>query len=308
MNEAKCRLLVIDDEVKLPSRISRLLGQEGNYCELKGTGNGRQGLELLQMESFDLVITDLILPEVSGYDILDYINQNCPETLVIITTAYASSESATRILQSGAYDYIAKPVRPPILKLALRRALERIDLQRRLHKAKQKPPFPALIDNITTLYNIRYFNDCLKVEIERSRRYSLPLSCIKIGIDGFKDINDAIGYPGGDEILRCTAKIIQESIRISDLAARSGEDEFALLLPQTTLTSAFSLAERIKSNIEGYNFSVSTPNLANVSVSLGISTFPHAHVETPEDILIRADKALYSAKKENRNSIKSLEE
>ena len=181
-------ILIIDDEVKLLKRLKQLLIPEG--YEITLAENGRKGLQALEKCNFDLVITDLVMPEGSGSAIMDYIKRNCPETLLIIITGHASVESAISALRTGAYDYIVKPFRSEVVKLAVNRACERIDLQQRLRVATRQLQVMAITDPLTNLYNKRYFKERLTEEFERTKRYSSSLSCIMLDLDNFKELND----------------------------------------------------------------------------------------------------------------------
>jgi diguanylate cyclase (GGDEF)-like protein len=283
------------------AKLRPLLSGEG--YELVAVRQGDEGIKLLQQQPFDLVITDLIMPGISGADIMAYVRSNCPQTLVIVITGHASLEAVIQALRDGAYDFITEPFQPQMVKAAIDRAFERIKLQRQLTEATNKLQLLAITDDLTSLHNVRYFNERLAIEFERARRYDVPLSCIMLDVDYFKDINDEYGHLKGDEVLRRIAKIIKDSIRSSDLAVRYGGDEFALLLPQTGLEKSQMLAERIKQSVGEYDFSDISHRLPEITVSLGVCTFPHEKIKQKNDLIKLADEALYAAKQEGRNKV-----
>ncbi len=296
-------ILIIDDEVKLLKRLKQLLAAEGYQITLAETG--RQGLQALEKCPFDLVITDLIMPEGSGTTVMDYIRSHCPETLLSVITGHASVESAITALRTGAYDYIVKPFRSEVVKLAVKRACERIDLQQRLKTATRQLQLLAITDALTNLYNQRYFKERLTEEFERTKRYAHPLSCVMIDVDNFKQLNDAYGHLEGDKILKLVAQLIKQSIRSSDFLARYGGDEFVLLLPQTPGNRASLLAERIQQAV-ATSLASAYQDLDPLTISLGIATLPHPDIKEELDLLSLADKALYKAKQAGRNRIETL--
>ena len=300
----KHSILIIDDEVKLLERLKQLLST-GGY-EITLAENGRKGLQALQKRHFDLVITDLVMPEGSGAGIMDYLKKHCPETLLIVITGHASVESAINALRTGAYDYLIKPFRAEVVKRAVKRACERIELQQRLKIATRQLQVMAITDPLTNAYNKRYFKERLSEEFERTKRYALPLSCIMIDLDNFKHINDTYGHLEGDRALKNVSRVIKQSIRSSDFLARYGGDEFVLLLPQTPMDRACLLAERIQQAIHHSIFS-SHKHFNRLSTSLGIATLPHPEVREEDDLIALADKALYKAKRNGRNRIEISE-
>ncbi len=298
------KVLFIDDEIKLLDKMKTLLSRE-NY-NLTVTRRGDDGIKLLQQESYDLVITDLVMPGMSGRDIMAYVKKKSPQTPVIIITGYASIESVIQSLRDGAYDFIIKPFQFPIVKAAIERAFAQINLQRQLADANRKLQLLAITDELTSLHNVRYFNEQLTIEFKRADRYNLPLSCIMMDVDFFKRINDECGHLKGDEVLKKIAQIIKDTIRSSDSAARYGGDEFVLLLPQTDGEQGYMLAERIKQNVEDYDFSDITGELPDLTVSLGICTLPHKKVGKQRDLIKLADDALRIAKQVGRNRVEIM--
>jgi len=155
----------------------------------------------------------------------------------------------------------------------------------------------AETDRLTGLFNKGKFNEVLKKEIERAKRYKRPLSLIIFDIDHFKRINDTYGHKVGDEVLRELAKVIKSIIRKTDFVVRWGGEEFVILAPETDLDGALKLAEKLRQTVEKHQF----PTVKNVTISLGVAQY--IDEETPEEFIIRADMALYKAKENGRNRV-----
>lgn len=160
-------------------------------------------------------------------------------------------------------------------------------------------------DSLTRLYNHGHFQDALRVELERARRYSYPVSLVMLDIDHFKKFNDNYGHQTGDLVLKQTALVLTASIRVSDIAARYGGEEFALLLPQTTHENAVDLATRICAGV-ARKVVVQGPKGERLSVtaSFGVATYP-AHAQDAASLVSVADDALYMAKDLGRNRVVS---
>ncbi|MBI5893406.1 MAG: diguanylate cyclase [Deltaproteobacteria bacterium] len=167
----------------------------------------------------------------------------------------------------------------------------------------QETKLQAITDGLTGLYNHRFFRANLTVEIERASRYGHKLSLIILDIDHFKNYNDAHGHPQGDELLRGVAEFLRKGIRESDFACRYGGEEFAVILPETGKDAALALAERIRKNIAEHPFPFrETQPMGTISVSAGVAAFP-ADSKNIDDLIKKADKALYRAKDEGRNRV-----
>lgn len=163
----------------------------------------------------------------------------------------------------------------------------------------------AVTDGLTGLNNHRYFQSFFERELSRARRYNHPLSLIMIDIDHFKKINDNLGHPVGDQVLREVARLLKEQARDVDLAARYGGEEFMLVLPETKRAEAQSLAERIRQRVEKHDFRISIGKKPHaVTISLGVAGFPEDGEEKSQ-IIDRVDKALYKAKSGGRNQVRT---
>lgn len=189
------------------------------------------------------------------------------------------------------------------LKEEKRRAEE---LARKLKMVNEKLRKLSIIDGLTGLYNHRYFQERLREEFERTRRYRHSLSLIMLDIDYFKKVNDTYGHLFGDFVLKELARIIKESLRKTDIAARYGGEEFALILPETEIQGASALGERLRSRVEKHSFQMKGISL-HITISLGAaSIFPAESSKTPRDLIETADKALYYSKTHGRNRLTAV--
>lgn len=167
----------------------------------------------------------------------------------------------------------------------------------------QKAVNLAAKDGLTGLYNRRIFNEVLKREFTKAQRHKEPLSLLSLDLDHFKAVNDNFGHQTGDMVLKAVAKVIAQVARHSDLAARVGGEEFAVILPQTTQEQAFFLAGRLKKALDENGFDLDG-TVFHQTVSQGVVDNEHFLVNSPDDMLYWADQALYQAKREGRDSIR----
>lgn len=189
------------------------------------------------------------------------------------------------------------------------REAENLKLQQLLSQRYEKVKTQAVTDSLTGLYNHRYFHYRLEEEIARSKRSKKPLVLAFCDLDNFKRFNDTYGHLAGDEALRSLAAIIRKCLRVSDIAARYGGEEFALILPETDYKGARTLAERLRQDVAAFPFKTplhsaakkEAPAKVHMTISIGLAAFPPARSKT--ELLEQADKAMYQAKKLNRNRV-----
>ncbi len=175
-----------------------------------------------------------------------------------------------------------------------------------LEAAQEELKSLSITDPLTRLYNRRYFSDASSTLFNLSLRHKKPLSLIMIDIDKFKNINDTFGHPNGDKVLIELANILQASLRKSDFVCRYGGEEFVILLPETDANNALLIAEEFREKIESCCITLENHQIVKFTISLGISQIDHSQDTTIENILKRADEALYVAKNEGRNKVASL--
>ncbi|MDO8141014.1 MAG: diguanylate cyclase [Candidatus Brocadiales bacterium] len=160
----------------------------------------------------------------------------------------------------------------------------------------------AITDSLTNIYNHGFLYECLSKEYARAERYKLPLSFLMLDIDYFKKVNDSYGHPEGDVVLCKLSQIFKNNIRVCDTLGRYGGEEFSIILPEAKMEDAVSLAERIRKEVEQCNFGDANTSI-KCTVSIGVSSYPIPDVKNLEDLINRADKALYNAKAEGRNRV-----
>ena len=283
-------VLVVDDEEIICTLFAAMLGHYGRY-HVVTTTDGRQVMDILRREPFDVMLLDMSMPAISGLEVLRQVTQAFEELPVIIVTGHGSIEVAVESMQAGAADFVTKPVPAAVLHLRIQKALEHARTRRL-----------ASTDGLTGVYNQRTFQERLSQEIARADRYSRPLSVLMIDVDHFKVYNDTYGHPQGDIVLQNLARLLQEMSRTSDTVARWGGEEFAIILPETDSVGAQKIGQRLCEQVERYPFPGQElmPG-GTLTISIGVATY--ASASRKEVLLQAADTALYTAKREGRNRV-----
>ena len=237
-----------------------------------------------------------------GLDLLPRLKSSELDFLPVLVASHRS-ETAERVrgLQLGADDYISRPCDPAELLARARALLRTKQTHDRIRKLQLTLEQMVVSDPLTGLYNRRFLMDRLLQEMQRSDRHGEPLAFAMIDLDGFKTINDLYGHVLGDKVLRAVGNAISRSIRVSDIAARYGGDEFAVILPQTPPEGAMRVCERLLRAISEAGFQDDSGKIFRVTASLGLAYYPADDVETPEDLVHSADGALYGAKRSGKN-------
>jgi two-component system, cell cycle response regulator len=299
-------LLVEDQEIsrKLTEKILHKAGFNVTSVE-----NGKKALELFKKQFFPIILSDWMMPEMDGIELCRAIRstESSGYVFIILLTARDSKEDIIAGLEAGADDYLAKPFNPGELNARIKTGIRILDLERSLKKANEEIKKLSVRDPLTDCYNRGYLNDRLSKDIIYALRYNHPLSLILCDIDHFKIVNDTYGHQAGDQVLKDFVNSIKKTFRNKiDWLVRYGGEEFIIVLPETDVEGAKTLAERLRIKIS--NQKTQFENLEiTITASFGVSGFTHqTHKEKISDIklITKADQLLYQAKVEGRNRIK----
>ena len=278
------KILVVDDEQQVCEILAEALGLMGH--QVGTAGDGIDALEKLQNGNFELVITDIDMPRMDGIELIKHLVQHKSVTDVIAITGHMMRYKYMDVVNAGAADFITKPFSFDELEAKLNRLLRERYLRQELERLVTE-------DALTGLYNRRFFQKALRKEAIRATRYQHPLFLFFFDIDQFKAYNDLRGHPAGDKLLIEFALLLRSSVREEvDTAFRFGGDEFTALLPHLQCDQVALVAERIRERYNHLNFTPTT-------LSIGIAQFRQKTDDVDqnsEDMILRADRALYHAK------------
>ncbi|MHB0954283.1 MAG: PleD family two-component system response regulator [Allorhizobium sp.] len=222
---------------------------------------------------------------------------------ILLITDHGSEAMIVRALDLGVNDYLARPIDTNELVARSLTQIRRKRYNDRLRTSVKQTIELAVTDGLTGLHNRRYLDSHLKILFNRAQARGRPLSVCITDIDRFKQVNDSYGHDAGDDVLREFAARIRATVRGADLACRYGGEEFVVVMPDTSAEAAAVIAERLRGMIEDRPFILRTsPATLHVTASMGIATFAPG-VDTPEQLLKQADRALYQAKSSGRNRV-----
>jgi two-component system cell cycle response regulator len=305
-------ILVADDEPVNRALIQRRLEREG-YRVLTAN-DGSEAVERAREALPDLVILDVMMPGMDGMDACRLIKADgrTHDIPVIFLSARDETEMKVNGLSLGADDYISKPFEAEELiarvHVAIRLKRERDQLRTNAEEASMRAELAqeqAMTDALTGLLNRYGLQHILTREQSEARRYYRTLSCLLIDLDNFKTINDTYGHAIGDLVLQQIARVLAEAVRGSDTVFRYGGEEFLVLLPETDLEGAIALGEKIRVAAASRPFG-DGEHIFKLTLSVGASSL--GDNESGNDMIARADMALYHAKEEGRNRVEAAKE
>ncbi len=288
------QVLVIDDSPDVHRLLSARLRSED--LDLIPAESGRAGLDIAEKDPPSVVLLDLDMPEMDGFEVLRRLKDsptlnNIP---VIVLSGLQSPHDKVTAFDLGAMDYICKPFDLTELRVRIRAAVRLSNLLLMLSQRAQ-------IDGLTGLYNRAHFDHRWREEVARARRKRRPLALAGIDCDHFKSINDNYGHPAGDAVLQGLAAILQRACRETDLPCRYGGEEFFLIMPDTTPDQALAVCERVRTMVQD----VVWPRHPDrgLTVSIGLVGCAEVGAVNAQSWVEDADKNLYAAKQQGRNRV-----
>ncbi len=298
--EQRGSVLVADDSRLVRSIVASYLKTAGYGVE--EAENGEAAMRLLSRGTFDVIITDLRMPELDGFGVLAAVKRlGLTVEVIILTGAHAQDmSSAVRALRLGAHDYLTKPpASADEVILTVERAIEKKRLREANHRLLRELQSLSRTDGLTGVPNRRTLDEALPQEVARSRRHGHPLGVVMLDIDHFKKVNDTHGHAGGDEVLRSFARTVASTLREGDVLYRYGGEEFVAVLSHAGLAGAMNAAERIVKAVAESPVQVGSTTI-EITTSAGVAALASSDADG-SSLVARADGALYEAKRSGRN-------
>lgn len=283
-------ILVVEDDPSLRSMLSTSLEVDG-YTTIEARGGRLEdALRLLEERQFDAVLLDLSLPDSDGLETVASVHEHAPDVPIVVVTGVWEENLGVDALRAGAQDYLVKgEIDVKALVRALRYAVERHRLQAAFQELSVR-------DELTGLYNRRGFRITAEHQLKLARRSKVGCSLVFIDVDRLKGINDQFGHRAGDAALRAAAALMQATFRESDVLARLGGDEFVALLIGVDAASSARSTERLGDALRDHNDRSDQPY--TLSLSAGVVWFDPQTTPYVDEVMERADRAMYEKKQE----------
>lgn len=297
------RILLVEDNDKDIKLIKNFLINE--QYELIVVRTGEEALSIVLNEKIDLVILDIILPGMGGFELCRRLREKdaTKDIQIVIITCLNDLESKLKGIEEGADDFLVKPINHREIRARISALLRKKNYLDKLYSHYEMALNSAINDGLTGLYNHSYFKRFLDIEVKKSIRHGYIVTLFMMDLDDFKKYNDILGHLTGDIVLREVAKVIKENIREIDLAARYGGEEFAVVMPYADKVNALVVANRIREGINSHTFEYeASSRMKKITVSTGIASFP-LDARTTNDLINKADSMLFKAKHEGKDRV-----
>ncbi|MDH5325343.1 MAG: diguanylate cyclase [Gammaproteobacteria bacterium] len=294
------KVLVVEDDASIAGFMVKLLSDKG--YEVPRCESGEEAIALLESNTVDLVITDMVLSgKITGMGLLNWVraNKGGKESLPVLAVSAGSDKSRkVEMLYQGANDYVEKPFVPEELVARVSNLMSTKQLFDRVRLQQEEMIVMATTDQLTGLSNRHSILDIADKYLCEAERKSYPLSLLVVDLDHFKSINDTYGHSAGDAVLSETGRAMQALFRGEDVVARFGGEEFAILMHRCNLQDAQLKAQTLCSHIEGLK-----PGGLSVTASIGVAELSLLREKSFDGLFQAADEAVYTAKREGRNRV-----
>jgi len=307
MDNKKPVILIVDDS-PFNLQILREVTEDSGY-EAVTVVNGRKALEFVKKQKPDLILLDIVMPQMDGYEVCKLLksSEETKDIPIIFLTAKTEPEDIVKGFRFGAVDFVSKPFKAIELNARVKTHLElkrvRDELQeknKQLQEAMNELERVATRDPLTNLFNRRYMMERMEQEVFRTKRTNRIFSLVLTDIDFFKKVNDTYGHDCGDFILKSLSKLMMETLRHQDVLVRWGGEEFLILLPETGTEGATVVSEKIRKKVEDSSFIYNDKEI-KITMTFGVAEY--STTERIDDTIIRADKRLYEGKNSGRNKV-----
>jgi len=306
--EDPIEVLVVEDNDALRNMIATIAGTMG--LTVHKASNGWQALERLRLRaSIGIVLLDIMMPDMDGFAFCHALREDptlrerAKSLHIIIVSARTGSEDKIRGLQLGAADYLTKPFDSRELRARISVGERLVRQQRVLEAQRSLLEEMVRVEPLTGICSRRFFEQLLRDEWTRARRYHHPVSLVMADLDHFKRVNDHYGHACGDSVLSRVGQLLRDDVREPDVVARYGGEEFVLLLPETGSQGAHQVAERVRQAVREEVFRHPEGEF-RVTMSCGVATVEDPGGSSTADLLHAADRALYKAKLGGRDQIR----
>ncbi len=298
---AQCRILIVDDDDLVRARLAALLRMANFHVEV--AGSGEEALNLMSAAPCQIVLTDWQMPDMDGLALCRYLRTAPHESYVyvVMLTVRDGQQDVLTGLAAGADDYVMKgtPIEEILARLEIGRRITHVEQS--LRSSNRENRRLATTDPLTGAHNLRYLMKNLPRELTRCRRYDHPLAILSCDIDGFKQVNDRYGHQAGDLVLQTFVARSGGCLRSAcDWLARIGGDEFVIVLPETTLQGAKSVARKLRQSLAAQPAAWSAGPISFMA-SIGVTAVEPSQVpngpSAAQDLLHTADRNLYASKR-----------
>ena len=299
--------MVVDDDIVSRTVVQKHLSKAG--FEVDTAANGSEALDLFDQKFFPIILTDWMMPEINGPQLCRLIREKKTDgyVFILLITARDSKTDIVSGLESGADDYLTKPIHPAEMVARIKTGIRILKLEQSLKKANEEIRLLSITDPLTGCFNRGYLSERFPLELSRAMRYSHPLSVVLADIDHFKQVNDSHGHQVGDEVLKAFSRCIDQQVRKKiDWVVRYGGEEFLIVLPETRSMGAYSMAERLRSAVAEKEIRIGDIRVRITASFGGACTsfeYKNAGEITMDELIGRADKQLYESKESGRNLV-----
>ena len=300
------KILIADDSLVSRHLLEATLRKWG--YEVTVACDGEEALALLQKDDAPaLAILDWMMPGMTGLEVCRQVRARAqePYTYILLLTSKSQKEDLIEGMEAGADDYITKPFDQNELQVRLRAAIRLVDLQAELLSAREALREQATKDSLTHLWNRSSIFDILCRELARAQRERTSVGVVMVDLDHFKSINDNYGHFAGDAVLCEAAHRMQSAIRQYDSVGRYGGEEFLILLTGCDEEASWAQAERLRKQLTQVQMPLQDSSIG-ITASFGVTTALPGQSWTPEELIHKADEALYLAKRRGRNRVEFL--